>query len=194
MFTRAGITNHRNLHIWAAENPFAVRETTFQHEFSINMWAGIIDDLIIGPFELPNRLTQEVMLNFLCNNLPLLLEDVPWLTRRNMYFQLDGAPAHYALSVRQYLNENYRRWIGRGGPVARPPRSPDLTPLNYYYWGYMKQKVYAVPITSREQLKERINAAAAEISENHSEIRRTTQRMSLELWRALLLMAVISKM
>lgn len=36
-FTRAGITNHRNLHIWAVENPYAVRETTFQHEFSINM-------------------------------------------------------------------------------------------------------------------------------------------------------------
>lgn len=177
-FTRAGITNHRNLHIWAAENPYAVRETTFQHEFSINMWAGIIDDLIIGPFELPNRLTQEVMLNFLRNDLPLLLEDVPLLTRRNMYFQLDGAPAHYALTVREYLNENYRRWIGRGGPVAWPPRSPDLTPLDYYFWGYMKQKVYAVPIISRNQLKERIVAAAAEISANHSEIRRTTKSMS----------------
>lgn len=46
-FTRAGVTNHRNLHIWAAENPYAVRETTFQHEFSINVWAGIVDDLIL---------------------------------------------------------------------------------------------------------------------------------------------------
>jgi len=43
---------------------------------------------------------------------------------------------HYTRHVREYLKECFpNRWLGRGGPVAWPPRSPDLTPLDYYLWG-----------------------------------------------------------
>jgi hypothetical protein len=48
-FTRSGITNHRNAHLWLPETPYAVRPSSFQHEFSVNTWAGMIDDLLIGP-------------------------------------------------------------------------------------------------------------------------------------------------
>ncbi|KAK5648136.1 hypothetical protein RI129_003028 [Pyrocoelia pectoralis] len=36
-FTRNGIKNSRNTHIWAVENPHAVRRNHFQHRFSINV-------------------------------------------------------------------------------------------------------------------------------------------------------------
>jgi hypothetical protein len=37
------------------------------------------------------------------------------------------------------LDESFpNRWLGHGGPIAWPPRSPDLTPLDYYIWGHMK--------------------------------------------------------
>ena len=53
-----------------------------------------------------------------------------------MYFQHDGVPPHYTRHVREYLNEYFpNRRLGRGGPVAWPPRSPDLTPLDYYLGG-----------------------------------------------------------
>ena len=52
-----------------------------------------------------------------------------------MYFQHDGAPPHYSRLVREYLRVSFpNRWLGRLGPVAWPPRSPDLTPLDYYIW------------------------------------------------------------
>ena len=52
-----------------------------------------------------------------------------------MFFQHDGAPPHYIRHVRDYLNQSFsNRWLGRGGPVAWPPRSPDLMPLDYYLW------------------------------------------------------------
>jgi hypothetical protein len=39
----------------------------------------------------------------------------------------DGAPAHFSRAVRDVLNNTYHDpWIGRGGPTAWPPRSPDL--------------------------------------------------------------------
>lgn len=46
----------------------------------------------------------------------------------DVYFQQDGAAAHFARLVRDYLDMIFpNRWIGRMGPIAWPPRSPDLT-------------------------------------------------------------------
>jgi len=70
--------------------------------------------------------------------------------------------------VRDYLDESFtNRWLGRGGPVAWPPRSPDLTHLDYYLWGHMKTLVYETKVDSREALRDRIFAAAEHIR-NHS--------------------------
>jgi len=81
-----------------------------------------------------------------------------------MYFQHDGAPPHYTRHVREYLNEPFsNRWLGRGGPLAWPPRSSDLTPLDYYLWGHMKTLVYEIKVESRAALPDRIFAAAKHI-------------------------------
>jgi len=49
--------------------------------------------------------------------------------------------------VREYLNEFFpNRWLGCGGPVAWSPKSPDFTPLDYYFWGYMKTLVYETKV------------------------------------------------
>lgn len=66
-FTRAGITNHRNQHLWMQENPHAVRPSKFQHEFSVNVWAAMINDKLIGPIELPNTMNGQRLLEFLEN-------------------------------------------------------------------------------------------------------------------------------
>ena len=77
----------------------------------------------------------------------------------------DDAPAHYALPVREFLNNRYQnRWIGRGGPVGWPPRSPDMTPLDFFLWGYVKSKVYIVEPTTIENMQERIRTCINEIS------------------------------
>ena len=58
-------------------------------------------------------------------------------------FQQDGAPAHFSLRAREWLHRHLPgRWIGRRGPLEWAARSPDLTPLDFYLWGYVKQKVY----------------------------------------------------
>nr|CAH7713132.1 unnamed protein product [Callosobruchus chinensis] len=89
------------------------------------MWTGILNGQIIGPFELPDALNGEVYLDFLQNHLPSLLEDVPLNIRREMWFQQDGCPAHYAHSVREYLDEEFPEdgsdglVQSRGRPVHR---------------------------------------------------------------------------
>jgi hypothetical protein len=59
-----------------------------------------------------------------------------------MWLQQDGTLAHFGGTAFLILRfPDY--WIGRGSPVACPVRSPDLTPVDYFLWGYMKSLVYA---------------------------------------------------
>ena len=76
-----------------------------------------------------------------------MVGDIPLLFRQNLWIQLDGCPVHYARPVRQWLNDHYpQRWIGRGGPIPWPQRSPDITPLDFYLWGIVKEIVYQTQI------------------------------------------------
>jgi hypothetical protein len=95
------------------------------------------------------------------HELPILLEDVPLASRVRMWIKHDGAPPDYSREVTTYLNRKFRgRWIGRGGPVTWPPRSPDLPPLDFFVWGFFKSIVYwrGLP-EAREQLVARIQDA-----------------------------------
>ena len=76
----------------------------------------------------------------------------------------DGAPPHFSVDVRRLLNNRFRdRWIGRGGPILWPPRSPDLNPLDYYLWGHLKALVYRTPIQDVQSLPARIMAGCKTI-------------------------------
>ncbi|GFV86099.1 uncharacterized protein TNCV_670961 [Trichonephila clavipes] len=41
------------------------------------------------------------------------------------------------------VNIKARQWNGRGGPVNWLARSPDLSCLDFFLWGHMKNIVYA---------------------------------------------------
>ncbi|GBL85749.1 hypothetical protein AVEN_193194-1 [Araneus ventricosus] len=48
-----------------------------------------------------------------------------------------------------------------------PPRSPDLTPCDFFLWGYVRDKVYVPPMsTTLQALQERITAAVTDIYGN----------------------------
>jgi hypothetical protein len=47
----------------------------------------------------------------------------------------------------------------------RPPRSPDLTPPDYFLWGYLKQDVYSNRPQTTEDLKQNIEVAISNISQ-----------------------------
>jgi len=56
-------------------------ETNFQRRFSIDVWCGMIDDMLIGPDILDDRVTEKNYLDFLQNELPQQLDDIPLATR-----------------------------------------------------------------------------------------------------------------
>ena len=52
------------------------------------------------------------------------------------------------------LNATFpNRWIGRDGPICRPPRSPDPISLHFLPWGYVKDRVFATPVTDIGELR-----------------------------------------
>lgn len=164
LFTRIGIYNSRNEHYWALSNPHVIRNNYHQVRFSVNVWAGIIGNVIVGPIFIEGRLTGTNYLNMLRGVIEDLLDEVPLSYYNNHYYQHDGAPPHYASAVRDFLNNKYGdRWIGRGGPVPWPPRSPDLTPLDFFLWGEVKRRVYVEEAQSVEDLRCKIIQAFHDI-------------------------------
>ena len=75
-FTRNGINITRNSHRWSHENPYGSVETNFQRRFSINVCCGVLDDMLICPVILDDRMTEKNYQDFLQNELPKQLEDV----------------------------------------------------------------------------------------------------------------------
>ncbi|GBN40147.1 hypothetical protein AVEN_89911-1, partial [Araneus ventricosus] len=91
--------------------------------------------------------------------------DLPLSDLRNVWFQHDGAPPHKVSSVQQYIRDTFlQQVIGYGGCVEWPPCSPDLNPLDFFLWGYIKERVYATSPPTLQELRNRITDACARVS------------------------------
>jgi hypothetical protein len=86
--------------------------------------------------------------------------------RKRILFQQDGAVPHYLEEVREYLKTQFPgRWIGRAMPIAWPLRSPDLTPLDFFSWGFIKDRLFVPTLPANvAELRTRITAAVAEVT------------------------------
>ena len=83
-----------------------------------------------------------------------------------MWFQHDGAPAHHYQRVSRFLRRRFEdRLIIRNDPVLWPPRSPDLNPLDFYFWGYAKDFVYQIAPTTRADMMDRIRRACCTVTQ-----------------------------
>ena len=54
----------------------------------------------------------------------------------------------------------------RDGPTPWPPRSPDITHLNFFLWRYVKHKVFSTPVPDITNLKARITDGFATVTED----------------------------
>ena len=81
-----------------------------------------------------------------------------------IYFQQDGAPPHYHRDARAHLDAAFPdTWIGRRGAIEYPARSPNLTPMDFFLWGYLKDKVYRTKPRTIDALKMEIERQCRDI-------------------------------
>lgn len=165
-FSRNCQVNLHNAHYWSEQNPHWLGRSRHQYQWSFNVWCGIYGSTIIGPVFFNNTLTgkryvSEILkgpVEDFCCNTPLARLDATW-------YQHDGAPAHSSSQARAWLDVAFPgHWIGRNGPVLWPARSPDLSPLDFFLWGYIKDRVYTTETTTPEALQEKIAEVCRSIS------------------------------
>ena len=87
------------------------------------------------------------------------------ITRQETSFNMMEQTPNYSVTVREWLNERFPgRWTGRHGPFYWPARSPDLTPCDFFLWGYLMDIVFREPCTSIMHLQNSIQEVCAGIT------------------------------
>ena len=104
-------------------------EKATQHSQKINAWIGIMLR-IIGPFSIESNITSDNYLNLLRNQIIPAIQDIAEEAFQNIWFQQDGAPAHFSLWVWNFFSGIFTdRWIGRRGTIEW---LPGLSPLDFF--------------------------------------------------------------
>ncbi|GFU04825.1 transposable element Tc3 transposase [Trichonephila clavipes] len=83
---------------------------------------------------------------------------------QELWFHQDGATCHTDRATIDLLKDTFGdRLISHFGPVNWPPRSCDLTPLDFFLWGYVKSLVYADKPQTLDHLEDNIRRVIADI-------------------------------
>ena len=98
---------------------------------------------------------------------------------RGLWWAQDGAPAHRLIEVRVRLNKVFgnNQVIGLGHDVEWPPRSPDLTPCDFFLWGYLNDKVFSTSPQNIDVLRQRIVDTFNALRQQPDFIRRVVRDM-----------------
>ncbi|XP_055308848.1 uncharacterized protein LOC129572772 [Sitodiplosis mosellana] len=165
-FTLNGHVNKHNCRIWGEEQPEQVQELPL-HPLRTTVWCGLWAGGIIGPYFFRNEAGRNVTVNG--DRYREMITDwlVPEIEARDLddiWFQQDGASCHVSrLSMALLRRQFGEQLISRNGPVKWPPRSCDITPLDFFLWGYLKSKVYANKPATIDALEANITREIAAI-------------------------------
>ncbi len=136
------------------------------HPQRVTVWCGFWSGGIIGPFFFENERGAAVTVNgeryrdMLNELFPKIEED----DMDDIWFQQDGATCHTAKVTLELLATVFEnRIISRNSDINWPPRSCDLSPLDYFLWGAVKDKCYANHPETIDALKHEIEVAIHEI-------------------------------
>ncbi|GFT86404.1 transposable element Tc3 transposase [Trichonephila clavipes] len=161
-----GYVNKQDCRIWSEANPQVYVETPL-HPEKLTVWCALWAGGIIGPYFFKNDEGHNVTIhvdryramitNFFIpelNNHDVQEALVP-TRRRNM--------SHSSCHNRCIEKHVIDRLISGFGPVNWPPRSCDLTPLNYFLWGYVVSLVYVDKRQTLDHLEDNILRVIADI-------------------------------
>lgn len=167
-FHLSGFVNKQNCRIWADENPRELVEKPM-HPQRVTVWCGFWAGGVIGPFFFENGAGQAVTVTG--ERYRAMINEFLWpeldaMDVDDMWFQQDGATCHTAHATIEVLREKFNgRIISRNSEHNWPPRSCDLTPLDFFLWGYLKSKVYEGKPETIQELKAAIIATINTVEE-----------------------------
>ncbi|GFV78939.1 uncharacterized protein TNCV_4346981 [Trichonephila clavipes] len=141
-----GYVNKQNCHIWSEVIPQVYVETPL-HPEKLTVWGALWAGGIIGPYFFKNDEGHNVTVNgdrYRAMITNFFISELNNHDVQELWFQQDGITCHTARATIDLLKDTFGDClISRFGPVNWPPRSCDLTPLDYFLWGYVRSLVYA---------------------------------------------------
>lgn len=134
-----GNVNSHNTFIYNRQNPHATVEKPMKSA-AIVCWAMVSPKIGIHFRILRSTINGENYKDILTSTvIPIFKKR----RNRDLIYQHDGAPSHFSRQVRDVLDKEIpHRWIGRGSSFPWPPRSPDLSVLDFWLWGDIRHKLY----------------------------------------------------
>ncbi|GFV67457.1 uncharacterized protein TNCV_4621381 [Trichonephila clavipes] len=160
-----GYVNKQNCRIWSEANPQVYVETPL-HPEKLTVWCALWAGIIIGPY-FKNDEGHNVTVNGDRYRAMITNFFIPELNNHDvqeLWFQQDGATCHTARATINLLKDTFGDClISRFGPVNWPPRSCDLTPLDYFLWGDVKSLIYADKPQTLDHLEDNIRRVIADI-------------------------------
>ncbi|GFV82007.1 putative DD41D transposase [Trichonephila clavipes] len=161
-----GYINKQNCRIWSEANPQVYAETLL-HPEKLTVWCALWAGGIIGPYFFKNDESHNVTINGDRYRAMIINLFIPELNNHDvqeLWFQQDSATCDTARATIDLLKDTFGdRLISRFGPVNWPPRSCDLTLLDYFLWGYVKSLVYADNPQTLDYLEDNIRRVIANI-------------------------------
>ncbi|GFX60512.1 uncharacterized protein TNCV_1182311 [Trichonephila clavipes] len=155
---------------WPARSPdLSPIEHVWEGNCSLKLtvWCALWAGGIIGPYFFKNDEGHNVTVNGDRYRAMITNFFIPELNNHDvqeLWFQQDGATCHTARATIDLLKDTFGdRLISRFGSVNWPTRSCDLTPLDYFLWGYVKSLVYADKPQTLDHLKDNIHRVIADI-------------------------------
>ena len=108
-------------------------------------WAGVIEgQLIIHWFDNNVSVNGQTYLNMLKEKVWPKIRNLA--SRRMYWFQQDGAAVHTTKDVREWLNKTFHgRVTSRMIEHPWPAKSPDLSPLDYWFWNVAMAELRRAP-------------------------------------------------
>jgi len=138
-FHVSGFVNKKNFRYWSQTIPRALHEKPL-HSQKVTVWCAMSALGIIGSYIFENEAGNAVTVNG--DRYVEMLQNffTPQLCRfpvnENTLFQQDGATSYTARMSMNAVNALFpNRVVSRDGDIPWLPRSPDLTPCDYFLWG-----------------------------------------------------------
>lgn len=164
-----GLVNRQNFRFWGDSPPEDVLQVPL-HSAKVTVWCALSAQGVIGPYFFEDDAGATVTVNAkrykeVLQRFWRALQTKCPDTLTSQWFQQDGAPPHTARDTLAWLDLRMEsRLISKGAAVEWPAHSPDLSPLDFYLWGYLKSRVYSQSPQDVTQLRTAITTAIRQIS------------------------------
>ena len=146
--------NKQNERYWGEVDPKVEVDCKVQGGKKVMCWAAVINGQIITHwFPFYSSVNHHVYLD--------MLETVLWpavkgvSARRQYWFQKDRATSYTTHMDREWLSSKFGpRVISRHTDIPWPARSPDMSPLDFWFWSVCLEELRRSPPSTLDELQE----------------------------------------